>query len=345
MAILSQSQPTGLLLLAVATVFCLSLSLRGVDSFSSYYSNVLQQQRAVAAASHSLSGASSTVQDDIQIRWEDDENDDDDEDDDEEQPKAKGNRWEKLDPKYKQYLIKKGQERALKNKQKREPTMDKKRKVLMFMKDQQRKKKKGAKVHRPLSIKDRTRTPLADMPVGAEREGTVISLTPFGAYVDVGTECDGLLHVSQISQDVFVEHPRQVLTPGDTVTVRVRSTNPDRQKLHLTMLPPEILEEEQEELATFADRIPLEDIQVDDELWGQIKRVTDFGAYVEVGAIVDGWLHFMDHPRWDGGMVPSDFMARSDRVRVWVSDVDREQKRLKLTAHRPTHLPGPRREF
>jgi len=111
------------------------------------------------------------------------------------------------------------------------------------------------------------------------------------------------------------------------------------------MLPLEALEEEQEELATMEERIPLEEIRVDDELWGSIKRVTDFGAYVEVGAVVDGWLHFMDHPLWDGSAHPSDFMQRHERVRVWVSDMDRSQNRLKLTANRPAHLPGPRREF
>jgi len=287
--------------------------------------------------------ASNDVQDDVEIEFDDEDDDGTEEKNDNSPSNAKGNRWKNLDPKYKQYLIKRGQERAIANKEKREPTMDKKRKVLMFMKEQQRQKKKETNVYRPISFKDRK--PLADVVIGEEVNGTVISLTNFGAYVDIGTECDGLLHISQISQQVFVEHPRQVLTPGDTVTVRVRSTNPDQRKLHLTMLPLEALEEEQEELATMEERIPLEEIRVDDELWGSIKRVTDFGAYVEVGAVVDGWLHFMDHPLWDGSAHPSDFMQRHERVRVWVSDMDRSQNRLKLTANRPAHLPGPRREF
>lgn len=177
-------------------------------------------------------------------------------------------------------------------------------------------------------------------------EGTVISLTKFGAYVDIGTERDGLLHVSQITRDFFVEHPRQVLTPGDTVNVTIRSVSPDKKKLHLTMLPrddweQEVHEEEEDE------RIPLNEIDVDDELWGEIKRVTDYGCYVELGAQVDGFLHFMDHPEFGAnrGAPPSDFMRNGDRIRVWVSDVDMEKKRIKLTANRPTHLPGPRRDI
>jgi ribosomal protein S1 len=195
-----------------------------------------------------------------------------------------------------------------------------------------------------------------------------------------------LLHISQISRDFFVEHPRQVLTPGDEITVQVRSVNASRNKLHLTMLPRDVWiaeKEQQQHLRSSSssatnngsdsekndndspssDRIPLGEIQVDDELWGELRRVTDYGAYVEVGAVVDGWLHFMDHPEaachvgGGGGLGlqqqqqskqqqhPSDFMKVGDRVRVWVADVNHEQQRIKLTAVRPSHLPGPRREF
>ena len=95
------------------------------------------------------------------------------------------------------------------------------------------------------------------------------------------------------------------------------------------------------------ERIPLEEIDVDDELWGEIKRVTDYGCYVELGAQVDGFLHFMDHPLFgtNNGAPPSEFMNTSDRIRVWVADVDMDKKRIKLTAIRPTHLPGPRRDI
>ena len=86
---------------------------------------------------------------------------------------------------------------------------------------------------------------------------------------------------------------------------------------------------------------------MDDELWGELRRVTAYGAYVELGAEVDGWLHFMDHPEFGSaqGAPPSDYMTVGDRVRVWVSDGDNERGRRKLTAKRPPDLPGPRREM
>jgi transcriptional accessory protein Tex/SPT6 len=331
--------------------------------------------------------------------------------------------------------------------------------MMMFVKEKQQERKSASRVQRLLSFDDRT--PLAALIPGMEMSGLVISLTNFGAYVDVGTQCvskntiymhtphffvstcccfvqkeimlvskavtrtvhaysyshtnssctscryaldlgrrlsllvcttkmhvhthihiqDGLLHISQISRDFFVEHPRQVLTPGDEIAVQVRSVDASRNKLHLTMLPRDVWVAEKEQQRTqqltrnsndnsaendnhfLSDRIPLAEIQVDDELWGELRRVTDYGAYVEVGAVVDGWLHFMDHPEAAchvGGAPqglqqkskqqqqqqrPSDFMKVGDRVRVWVADVNHEQQRIKLTALRPPHLPGPRREL
>jgi len=213
----------------------------------------------------------------------------------------------------------------------------------MYVKKKQQEKKRAARIARPLSFDERT--PLSALLSGMEMNGLVISLTNFGAYIDVGTECDGLLHVSQISDSVFIEHPRQVLTPGEEVTVRVRSLSVDKKKLHLTMLPPEVLIAEEEDKNDETERIQLDEMMVDDELWGELRRVTDYGAYVEIGAVADGWLHFMDHPSWERGAHPSEFMQTGDRLRVWVADIDAEKGRIKLTANRPSHLPGPRREF
>ena len=214
----------------------------------------------------------------------------------------------------------------------------------MYFKEKQREKKIASRIKRPLPFDQRT--PLSVLLPGMNMTGTVISLTQFGAYIDVGTECDGLLHVSQITNEFFVEHPKQVLTPGEEVVVKVRSFDADKKKLHLTMLPDKVVQMEMTMKQEQDDRIPLDEIYVDDELWGELRRVTDYGAYVEVGAVVDGWLHFMDHPDWsprDGAHHPSDFMKPGDRVRVWVADVDATLKRIKLTANRPPHLPGPRR--
>jgi small subunit ribosomal protein S1 len=215
----------------------------------------------------------------------------------------------------------------------------------MFYKEKQREKKREAKVRRQVRFKDRNLT-LSELEIGSTVDGVVISLTPFGAYVDVGTECDGLLHVSQLTRSTFVSHPKQMLEPGQAVQVRIRSVSPELKKLHLTMLE---TDKDGSDVDEEEHRISLKDMHVDDELWGELSRVTDYGAYVEVGAQVDGFLHFMDHPAstWPEhtGSHPSTYMKVGDRVRVWVSNIDVDRDRIKLTAFRPAHLPGPRREI
>mmetsp|Transcript_23980 Transcript_23980/g.43471 ORF Transcript_23980/g.43471 Transcript_23980/m.43471 type:complete len:334 (-) Transcript_23980:39-1040(-) len=265
------------------------------------------------------------------------------EEDDEMAPLKRNARWNSLSPKVKLRIMNEAHERAIANKKKREPSNDKKRRMMMHFKKAQVTKKRASRVQRPVAFTNRTLL-LSELEPNASMNGTVISLVNFGAYVDVGSECDGLLHVSQMTRDFFVEHPRQVLSPGDCVTVTVRSVNPEKKKLHLTMLPREYWESNNE---NDEERIPLDEIDVDDELWGEIKRVTDYGCYVELGAQVDGFLHFMDHPLFgtNNGGPPSEFMNTGDRIRVWVADVDMDKKRIKLTAIRPTHLPGPRRDI
>jgi small subunit ribosomal protein S1 len=219
--------------------------------------------------------------------------------------------------------------------------------MMMKFKELQQDKKKDSRVQRPLGFDERA--PLTAFFPGMEVTGTVISLIKYGAYVDIGTECDGLLHISQITRKFFVEHPRQVLTPGDEVTVRIHKISPELKKMQLTML--DVADVEVSLVGNDNDdddseeKTPLTEFEIDDELWGELKRVTDFGAYVEVGAEVDGFLHFMDHPLWEDGAQPFEFMERGQRVRVWVADLDMEKNRIRVTATRPQNLPGPKFEL
>ena len=105
---------------------------------------------------------------------------------------------------------------------------------MFFVKDAQRERKKASRIQRAIPFANRTS--LSALTEGMEYSGTVISLTPFGAYVDVGTTVDGLLHISQMSRETFVQHPKDILAPGDAIVVTVASINPEKKKLHLSML-------------------------------------------------------------------------------------------------------------
>jgi len=269
----------------------------------------------------------------------DDNDDDEGEDDEQELIRKPHSRWSSLNQNTKFGMQKEKQDRVIK--QVTESKQDKKRRLMFFVKNADRERKKAARVERKIPLT--MRTPLMALKAGTKMSGIVISLTPFGAYVDIGTECDGLLHISQLSNTYFVEQLRHHLSPGQEIEVTIKSLNPEKKKLHLTMLEPEEEDDDDED----DDRIVLDEIETDDELWGEVVRVTDYGSYVELGAEVRGFLHFMDHPFFgtEPGAHPSTYMEVGQRVRVWVSDVDRERTRVKLTANRPSHLPGPRREL
>lgn len=269
-----------------------------------------------------------------------------DDDAEETKERIKKTRWESLSPSVQDGIRKKAQKRAIRNKEKRESADDKKRKMMMFYKKVEQKAKRESRVQRPLQTNSPDRVKLVDVSVGDVRNGTVISITDFGAYVDIGSECDALLHVSQITRKEFVEHPRQILSPGEEIEVTVSRVSPELKKMQVSMLSEKELQMETKVEDDADERIPLEDLNINDELWGEIKRVTAYGAYVELGTAVQGWLHFMDHPEFGiiPGAKPHEYMEVGDRIRCWVSQVDEELNRIKLTANRPEDLPGPRRE-
>ena len=231
-------------------------------------------------------------------------------------------------------------ERAIANKKKREPAAEKKRRLMKLYKDAQRRDRLDAIVTRPISIWDKSRVPLSSLEVGSELNGTVISLTSYGVYVDVGSECDGLLHISQLSDSTFIEHPRQLFTPGQPINVTVYRVNPQLKKLQLSII--------NQSHSPITDPISLDDLSLDEELWGQITRVTDYGAFVDLGTAVQGFLHFMDHPEFpyrEEEVHPSKLMRVGQRVRLWVSRLDLEKGRIQLTGIRPKTLPLLKRDF
>eukprot|EP00166_Cyanidium_caldarium_P000208 ctg_1090.g337 len=89
------------------------------------------------------------------------------------------------------------------------------------------------------------RLPLSQLMVGSLIKGRVRSVLPYGAFVDVGTTTDGLLHVSQLSTE-YVRDTNEVLKPGDEISVRVISVDPERNEFSLTLLTEEQEKQKQE---------------------------------------------------------------------------------------------------
>ena len=153
---------------------------------------------------------------------------------------------------------------------------------------------------------------------GEIREGVVKNITDYGAFVDLGG-IDGLLHVTDMSWK-RVSHPSQVLAVGDTVKVQIVKINPDTQRISLGMKqlqtdPWDGVEAKYPPGARFT---------------GRITNITDYGAFVELEAGVEGLVHVSEMSWTKKNVHPGKIVSTSQEVDVVVLDVDSSKRRVSL---------------
>jgi small subunit ribosomal protein S1 len=152
---------------------------------------------------------------------------------------------------------------------------------------------------------------------GAELTGTIKTITPFGAFVDLGG-IDGLLHVSEMSRR-RVTDPNEVVTVGQEVRVKVIKIENDGKRISLSMK-----DQEPDPWSDVADRYP-----AGTQFSGRIVRTTDFGLFVEVEPGIDGLVHYSQLPF---GVKQGDAdIAIGTSVTGWIREVDPAKKRLSLS--------------
>ena len=159
---------------------------------------------------------------------------------------------------------------------------------------------------------------VAQLHEGEVREGVVKNITDYGAFVDLGG-IDGLLHVTDMSWK-RVNHPSQVLAVGDTVKVQIVKINPDTQRISLGMKQ------------LLAD--PWDDVEakypVGARYTGRITNITDYGAFVELEAGVEGLVHVSEMSWTKKNAHPGKIVSTSQEVDVVVLDVDASKRRISL---------------
>ena len=153
---------------------------------------------------------------------------------------------------------------------------------------------------------------------GEIRVGVVKNITDYGAFVDLGG-IDGLLHVTDMSWK-RVNHPSQVLAVGDTVRVQIVKINPDTQRISLGMKqlqsdPWDGVEAKYPMGARFT---------------GRITNITDYGAFVELEAGVEGLVHVSEMSWTKKNVHPGKIVSTSQEVDVVVLDVDPSKRRVSL---------------
>ena len=153
---------------------------------------------------------------------------------------------------------------------------------------------------------------------GEIREGVVKNITDYGAFVDLGG-IDGLLHVTDMSWK-RVSHPSQVLAVGDTVKVQIVKINPDTQRISLGMKQ--------------LQSDPWDGVEakypVGAKFVGRITNITDYGAFVELEAGVEGLVHVSEMSWTKKNVHPGKIVSTSQEVEVVVLDVDPSKRRVSL---------------
>ncbi len=156
-------------------------------------------------------------------------------------------------------------------------------------------------------------------PEGKKVEGRVVSLTNFGAFVELEPGVEGLIHVSELSWTKRIKHPRDMLSIGDKVEVVVLGVDEENRRISLSLKqvepnPWDVLVEQ------FSEGMVIE---------APVKTVTDFGVFVEVMEGIDGFIHVSDLS-WGRIKHPGDLYKPGDTIQAAILKIDREKEKLAL---------------
>jgi small subunit ribosomal protein S1 len=188
-------------------------------------------------------------------------------------------------------------------------------KVLKFDKDKQRVS---------LGFKQLTPDPWLDAehryPVGAHVSGRVISVTDYGAFVELEQGIEGLVHVSEMTWSKRMKHPSKLVNVGDQVECVVISVNPAERRISLGM----------RQLASNPWDALHEKYPVGATVEGRVRNLTDFGAFIEIEDAIDGLVHVSNLSWTKRVKHPSEVLKKGDRVKAVVLAIEPDKRRLSL---------------
>jgi small subunit ribosomal protein S1 len=188
-------------------------------------------------------------------------------------------------------------------------------KVLKFDKDKQRVS---------LGFKQLTPDPWLDAeqryPVGAHVSGRVISVTDYGAFVELEQGIEGLVHVSEMTWSKRMKHPSKLVNVGDQVECVVLNVNPTERRISLGM----------RQLAANPWDSLHEKFPVGTQVEGRVRNLTDFGAFIEIEDGIDGLVHVSNLSWTKRVKHPSEVLKKGDRVKAVVLAIEPDKRRLSL---------------
>jgi small subunit ribosomal protein S1 len=175
-----------------------------------------------------------------------------------------------------------------------------------------------------LGFKQRSADPWENVEGKYPREsrvrGKVVSLTDYGAFIELEPGVEGLIHVSEMSWTKRVKHPSKVLNVGDTVETVVLDVDKAARRLSLGLR-----QTEPNPWQTISEKY-----HEGDRIVGKVRNLTDFGAFIEVEEGIDGLVHISDMSWTKRLKHPSEMLKKGDDVEAVILKIDSENQRLSL---------------
>jgi len=157
-------------------------------------------------------------------------------------------------------------------------------------------------------------------PVGSRVTGRVVSLTDYGAFVELQEGIEGLIHVSEMSWTRKVRHPSKVVSVGEEVSAVVLDIKPDPRRISLGM----------KQVAPNPWDVIAEKYPVGTTIEGKIKNITDFGIFIGIDEGIDGLVHISDISWTKRIKHPSELFKKGDVVQAIVLDIEKDNERFSL---------------
>ena len=166
-------------------------------------------------------------------------------------------------------------------------------------------------------------------PITSKVKGKVVSLTNYGAFVELEKGVEGLIHISEMSWTQHIKHPSKILAIGDAVEAIVLNVDQKDEKISLGMK-----QTEEDPWLLLPQKYP-----AGTRLEGKVRNLTSFGAFVEIEEGIDGLVHISDMS-WTKRIIhPSEVVKKGDKVEIVVLNIDVDNKRLSLGLKQVTEDP------
>ena len=157
-------------------------------------------------------------------------------------------------------------------------------------------------------------------PVGSRVTGTVVSLTDYGAFIELEEGIEGLIHVSEMSWTRKIRHPSKVVSVGEEVEAIVLDIKPENRRISLGM----------KQVVPNPWDVIAEKYPVGTTIEGKIKNITDFGLFIGIDEGIDGLVHISDISWTKRIKHPSEIYKKGDVVQAIVLDIEKENERFSL---------------